>query len=72
MLTELLCKRGGIFGRARKRDTSISFTMAKHLIPIVETFFDNKNFNPFIAGGAIEIIIDDYNGDNSAHDRNLS
>ncbi|PRD44758.1 GMC family oxidoreductase [Phyllobacterium phragmitis] len=33
----------------------------------VEMFFDNKNFNPFIATGAIGQCIDDFNGDNFDH-----
>jgi len=33
----------------------------------VDGFFDNKNFNPFIASGAIGMCIDDYNGDNFDH-----
>ena len=33
----------------------------------VETFFDNKIFNPFIASGAIGMCIDDFNGDNFDH-----
>ncbi len=35
----------------------------------VDGFFDNKkfNFNPFIASGAIGMIIDDFNGDNFDH-----
>ncbi|MGH7043823.1 MAG: GMC family oxidoreductase [Acetobacteraceae bacterium] len=33
----------------------------------VDAFFDNKNFNPFVAAGAIGVCIDDYNGDNFDH-----
>ncbi len=33
----------------------------------VETFFDNKIFNPFIASGAIGMCIDEFNGDNFDH-----
>lgn len=33
----------------------------------IETFYDNKNFNPFIASGSIGMCIDDYNGDNFDH-----
>jgi gluconate 2-dehydrogenase alpha chain len=33
----------------------------------VDAFFDNKNFNPFIASGAIGMCVDDFNGDNFDH-----
>ena len=33
----------------------------------VDGYFDNKNFNPFIASGAIGMCIDDFNGDNFDH-----
>jgi gluconate 2-dehydrogenase alpha chain len=33
----------------------------------VQAFFDDKNFNPFIASGAIGICIDEFNGDNFDH-----
>ena len=33
----------------------------------VQLFFDNKNFNPFIGGGAIGMGIDDFNNDNFDH-----
>src|SRR5579875_866136 len=33
----------------------------------VNGFWDNKNFNPFIASGAIGYCIDDFNGDNFDH-----
>jgi gluconate 2-dehydrogenase alpha chain len=33
----------------------------------VQGFFDNRIFNPFIAGGATGMCIDDYNGDNFDH-----
>ena len=33
----------------------------------VETFFDNKIFNPFIASGSIGMCIDEFNGDNFDH-----
>ena len=33
----------------------------------VTAFFDDKIFNPFIASGAIGMMIDDYNGDNFDH-----
>ena len=33
----------------------------------VDMFFDNQNFNPFIASGAIGMCIDNYNGDNFDH-----
>jgi gluconate 2-dehydrogenase alpha chain len=33
----------------------------------VAAFFDNKNFNPFIASGAIGMCIDEFNGDNFDH-----
>ncbi len=33
----------------------------------VDAFFDDKNFNPFIASGAIGTTIDDFNGDNFDH-----
>jgi gluconate 2-dehydrogenase alpha chain len=33
----------------------------------VNAFFDNKNFNPFVASGAIGVTIDDFNGDNFDH-----
>lgn len=33
----------------------------------VDAFFDNKNFNPFVASGAIGMCIDDFNGDNFDH-----
>lgn len=33
----------------------------------VDGFFDGKNFNPFVASGALGMIIDDYNGDNFDH-----
>lgn len=33
----------------------------------VELFFDDKNFNPFIGGGAIGMGIDDFNNDNFDH-----
>jgi gluconate 2-dehydrogenase alpha chain len=33
----------------------------------IQAFFDNKNFNPFIAAGAIGMCIDDFNGDNFDH-----
>ncbi len=33
----------------------------------VDAFFENKNFNPFVASGAVGMIIDDYNGDNFDH-----
>src|SRR6267143_4280320 len=33
----------------------------------VEAFFDGKNFNPFIASGAIGMCIDEFNGDNFDH-----
>jgi gluconate 2-dehydrogenase alpha chain len=35
----------------------------------VDAFFDNKNFNPFIASGACGICIDDFNGDNFDHSK---
>ena len=37
------------------------------LISNVDAFFDGKNFNPFIASGAIGMAIDDFNGDNFDH-----
>ena len=33
----------------------------------VDAFFDNKNFNPFVASGAIGMCIDEFNGDNFDH-----
>jgi gluconate 2-dehydrogenase alpha chain len=33
----------------------------------VDAFFDNKNFNPFIASGSIGMCIDEFNGDNFDH-----
>jgi gluconate 2-dehydrogenase alpha chain len=33
----------------------------------VNAFFDGKNFNPFIASGAIGMCIDEFNGDNFDH-----
>ena len=33
----------------------------------VDGFFDNKNFNPFVASGAIGVCVDDFNGDNFDH-----
>jgi gluconate 2-dehydrogenase alpha chain len=33
----------------------------------VKAFFDDKNFNPFVASGAIGVCIDDFNGDNFDH-----
>jgi gluconate 2-dehydrogenase alpha chain len=33
----------------------------------VDGFFDNKNFNPFVASGAIGMCIDEFNGDNFDH-----
>jgi gluconate 2-dehydrogenase alpha chain len=33
----------------------------------VEAFFDGKNFNPFMASGAIGMCVDDFNGDNFDH-----
>jgi gluconate 2-dehydrogenase alpha chain len=33
----------------------------------VDGFFDGKNFNPFVASGALGTMIDDYNGDNFDH-----
>jgi len=33
----------------------------------VQSFFDNKIFNPFIASGSIGMCIDDFNGDNFDH-----
>jgi gluconate 2-dehydrogenase alpha chain len=33
----------------------------------VNAFFDDKNFNPFVASGAIGMVIDDFNGDNFDH-----
>ena len=33
----------------------------------VDAFFDDKNFNPFIASGAIGMCIDEFNGDNFDH-----
>ena len=33
----------------------------------VQLFFDDKNFNPFIGGGAIGMGIDDFNNDNFDH-----
>lgn len=33
----------------------------------VDLFFDNQNFNPFIASGAIGMTIDEFNGDNFDH-----
>jgi gluconate 2-dehydrogenase alpha chain len=35
----------------------------------VNAFFDNKNFNPFVASGAIGVTIDDFNGDNFDHSK---
>lgn len=35
----------------------------------VNAFFDDKNFNPFVASGAIGTVIDDFNGDNFDHAR---
>jgi gluconate 2-dehydrogenase alpha chain len=35
----------------------------------VETFYDGKNFNPFIASGAIGMCIDEFNGDNFDHSK---
>lgn len=35
----------------------------------VTGFFDNKNFNPFVASGAIGICIDEFNGDNFDHSK---
>jgi gluconate 2-dehydrogenase alpha chain len=33
----------------------------------VEAFFDDKNFNPFVASGAVGMCIDEFNGDNFDH-----
>lgn len=33
----------------------------------VDAFFENKNFNPFVASGAIGMCIDEFNGDNFDH-----
>jgi len=33
----------------------------------VDAFFADKNFNPFVASGAIGMLIDDFNGDNFDH-----
>jgi len=33
----------------------------------VDAYFDDKNFNPFVASGAIGMCIDDFNGDNFDH-----
>src|SRR4051812_28628630 len=33
----------------------------------VDAFFEGKNFNPFVASGAIGMCIDDFNGDNFDH-----
>jgi gluconate 2-dehydrogenase alpha chain len=33
----------------------------------VNAFFDDKNFNPFVASGAIGMCIDEFNGDNFDH-----
>ncbi len=33
----------------------------------VNAFFDDKNFNPFVASGSIGMCIDDFNGDNFDH-----
>jgi gluconate 2-dehydrogenase alpha chain len=33
----------------------------------VDAFFDGKNFNPFIASGAIGMSVDEFNGDNFDH-----
>jgi gluconate 2-dehydrogenase alpha chain len=35
----------------------------------VDAFFDGKNFNPFVASGAIGMCIDEYNGDNFDHSK---
>jgi mono/diheme cytochrome c family protein len=36
-------------------------------ISCVDAFFANKNFDPFVASGAIGMLIDDVNGDNFDH-----
>jgi gluconate 2-dehydrogenase alpha chain len=33
----------------------------------IDTFYDNKFFNPFVSSGAIGMCIDDFNGDNFDH-----
>ena len=33
----------------------------------VDLFFDDRRFNPFIASGAVGMVIDDFNGDNFDH-----
>ena len=35
----------------------------------VDGFFDDKNFNPFVASGAIGMCIDEFNGDNFDHSK---
>jgi gluconate 2-dehydrogenase alpha chain len=47
----------GVIGRNYSYQTTSS----------VVGFFDNKNFNPFIASGAIGMCIDEFNGDNFDH-----
>jgi gluconate 2-dehydrogenase alpha chain len=37
------------------------------VMSVVDAVFDDKNFNPFIASGAIGTCIDDFNGDNFDH-----
>ena len=47
----------GVIGRNYSYQTTSS----------VDAFFDGKNFNPFVASGAIGMCIDEFNGDNFDH-----
>ncbi len=35
----------------------------------IDAFFADKNFNPFVASGAVGMLIDDFNGDNFDHSK---
>jgi gluconate 2-dehydrogenase alpha chain len=52
---------------ARNNTGVVGRNFTQQITSTVQSFFDNKNFNPFIAAGAIGMCIDDYNGDNFDH-----
>jgi gluconate 2-dehydrogenase alpha chain len=51
----------------RSNEGVIGRNFTQQITSSVQSFFDGKDFNPFIASGAIGMCIDDYNGDNFDH-----
>ena len=51
----------------RRGDGVIGRNFSHQVTSNVNAFFDGKNFNPFIASGAIGMCVDEFNGDNFDH-----